>query len=379
MKWDLSGGAGQSQEHAAHSHYSQSVRSGHSSVSSPHRPNIQQREIAHESFYQSSPRPVQDRALVTSDSQHSHHNDSSRSIRHHRSAHSGQQQSRNAPVSYQPSSQPAVHHRFPHFQYSSKCTGRKKALCIGINYYGQQSELHGCVNDAKEIMEFLIKHYNYKEHDIVLLTDDSRDPRSQPTMANIRAGMRWLVDGARTHDSLFFHYSGHGGQVKDRNGDEIDGYDEVIYPVDFKTQNVLVDDEMHNLMVHPLPIGCRLTAVFDSCHSGSALDLPYLYHADGRVKGSQVTADHLAEKSTPADVISLSGCTDSQTSADTTNAAGVAIGAMSQAFITCLQKNPTASYQELLEDIRAILRKHYSQKPQLSSSHPIDTTLKFIM
>jgi len=69
----------------------------------------------------------------------------------------------------------------------------------------------------------------------------------------------------------FFHYSGHGGQTKDLNGDEADGYDEVIYPVDFKRAGHIVDDYMHDIMVKPLPHGCRLTAIFDSCHSGSAL------------------------------------------------------------------------------------------------------------
>jgi metacaspase-1 len=30
-------------------------------------------------------------------------------------------------------------------------------------------------------------------------------------------------------------------------------------------------------------------------------------------------------------------------------------------------------------NIREILRSKYSQKPQLSSSHPMDTTIQFIM
>jgi hypothetical protein len=30
-------------------------------------------------------------------------------------------------------------------------------------------------------------------------------------------------------------------------------------------------------MVQPLPQGCRLTAIFDCCHSGSAMSLPYEY------------------------------------------------------------------------------------------------------
>ena len=46
--------------------------------------------------------------------------------------------------------------------------------------------------------------------------------------------------------------------------DEDDGYDEVIYPVDFRTQGYIIDDEMHRIMVKPLVPGVRLTAIFDS-------------------------------------------------------------------------------------------------------------------
>lgn len=58
----------------------------------------------------------------------------------------------------------------------------------------------------------------------------------------------------------------------------------MIYPVDFRTAGHIVDDEMHDIMVKALPAGCRLTAIFDSCHSGSALDLPYIYSTQGVLK-----------------------------------------------------------------------------------------------
>lgn len=74
---------------------------------------------------------------------------------------------------------------------------------------------------------------------------------------------------------------------------------------------------------------------------------------------------------------SWSGCKDSQTSADTQEA-GKATGAMSYAFIAALSRNPTQSYQQLLNSIRDELRGKYDQKPQLSSSHPMDTTVQFI-
>ncbi|KAF8656187.1 hypothetical protein AX16_002625 [Volvariella volvacea WC 439] len=158
------------------------------------------------------------------------------------------------------------------FQYS-QCTGKKKALCIGINYFGQDGELRGCINDANNIKNFLIRHFGYREGDIVMLTDDAGDPRQHPTRDNIIRGMQWLVRNAAPDDSLFFHYSGHGGQTKDHDGDEADGYDEVIYPVDHRENGHIVDDHMHDIMVKSLPPGCRLTAIFDSCHSGSALGM----------------------------------------------------------------------------------------------------------
>ncbi|KAH7884201.1 caspase domain-containing protein, partial [Phlebopus sp. FC_14] len=255
------------------------------------------------------------------------------------------------------------------FEYS-KCTGRKKALLIGINYTGQRRELHGCINDVKNVKRFLTSSWGYHDGDIVMLVDETNNPRQMPTRRNMIDAMRWLVKDAKPHDALFFHYSGHGGQVPDEDGDEIDGFDEVIYPVDYKTAGIIVDDDLHRIMVRPLPSGCRLTAIFDSCHSGTALDLPYIYHSNGRLKGSHVTDSARARKATSSDVISLAACKDDQTSADTVQR-GVAVGAMSYAFVTSLTRKRVQSYQELLRSVREILRQNYQQKPQLSSSHPV--------
>ncbi len=106
--------------------------------------------------------------------------------------------------------------------------------------------------------------------------------------------------------------------------------------------------------VSPLQPGVRLTAIFDSCHSGSALDLPYIYstqgvlkepnlakeagqgllgivssYARGDIGGMLSTAQGIFKKATtgddtykrnmrtktsPADVVMWSGSKDSQTS-----------------------------------------------------------------
>lgn len=90
---------------------------------------------------------------------------------------------------------------------------------------------------------------------------------------------------------FFFHYSGHGGQTEDLDGDEDDGYDETIYPVDHEQAGVIIDDTMHDILIRPLPAGCRLTAIMDCCHSGSALDLPYIYSTTGNLKEGNIMAD----------------------------------------------------------------------------------------
>lgn len=303
------------------------------------------------------------------------------------------------------------------FRYS-QCNGRHKALLIGINYFGQRGQLRGCINDVRNMSSYLVEHFGYKREDMVILTDDQQNPMSQPTKQNILRAMHWLVKDARPNDSLFFHYSGHGGQTKDLDGDEEDGYDEVIYPVDFRQVGHITDDEMHRIMVRPLQAGVRLTAIFDSCHSGTALDLPYIYSTQGILKEPNLAkeagqgllgaissysqgdlygvannimgifkkatgsgdahARALATKTSPADVVMFSGSKDDQTSADAT-IASQATGAMSWAFINALKKNPQQSYVQLLNSIRDELQTRYTQKPQLSCSHPLDTNLLFVM
>jgi uncharacterized caspase-like protein len=155
-------------------------------------------------------------------------------------------------------------------------TGRRKALFIGINYYGQNGELKGCINDVHNIKNFLTKNYHIDE--ILVLTDDqTTNPSKMPTRKNILDAFRWLRANAQAGDSLIFHYSGHGGSVKDTDGDEEDGMDETLIPVDYTKSGHIVDDEVHDVLVRGLPKGVRLTAIMDCCHSESMLDLPYIY------------------------------------------------------------------------------------------------------
>jgi metacaspase-1 len=138
------------------------------------------------------------------------------------------------------------------FVVTGSVSGNRKALFIGINYFGQNGELRGCINDVKNIRTFLQANYPINE-EMVLTDDKTNDPKSMPTRANIINAFKWLREGAKPGDSLILHYSGHGGSQKDNDGDEEDGMDETLCPVDYAKNGVIVDDEVHAVLVRGLP------------------------------------------------------------------------------------------------------------------------------
>ncbi|KFY80213.1 hypothetical protein V499_00887 [Pseudogymnoascus sp. VKM F-103] len=151
------------------------------------------------------------------------------------------------------------------YQASPPPTVRRKALFIGINYFGQLGRLKYCINDANNLSSHLFENYEYKREDAVILTDSLHNPMSQPTKQNILTAMHWLVKGARPNDSLLFYYSGHGGQTKVLDG----SYNDVIYPADFREVGHIDRDEIQRIMVTPLQPGVHLTTIVDSCHPNS--------------------------------------------------------------------------------------------------------------
>lgn len=156
-------------------------------------------------------------------------------------------------------------------------SGRFRALLVGINYVGSSCELRGCHNDVDTMQRYLMTQ-GYEDGDMRVMLDDG--DHEEPTLAKMIEGFQWLVDGAASGDSLFFHYSGHGAQQRDDDGDEADGKDECLCPVDFQAAGLLIDDTCFKYLVAPLQRGVSLTCVMDCCHSGSILDLPYEFKAD---------------------------------------------------------------------------------------------------
>uniref|UniRef100_A0A7S4QP01 C2H2-type domain-containing protein n=1 Tax=Alexandrium monilatum TaxID=311494 RepID=A0A7S4QP01_9DINO len=251
-------------------------------------------------------------------------------------------------------------------------SGRRKALLVGINYFGTSAELRGCINDVHRMRGVLMGMYGFSASPdcMMVLTDDNPDRRLQPTRANVMRSFQWLAQGVQPGDVLFFHYSGHGAQQEDPNYAEEDGYDETICPADFNSAGMIVDDEIFDQIIATLPPGVKLTAVMDCCHSGTGLDLPFT------LAGGQWMEDDNPCHSA-GDVILISGCQDEQTSSDGGGGYGRPMGAMTTALCNTLERSPVLTHSQLLEQLRGeLVSGGFEQVPSLTSSQRFDANSK---
>ncbi|XP_057804002.1 metacaspase-3-like isoform X2 [Salvia miltiorrhiza] len=266
--------------------------------------------------------------------------------------------------------------------------GRKRAVLCGITYKGHRQSLRGSVNDVLSMKNLLIRSFQFPLSCILVLTEEEEDYRRAPTKRNIRNALRWLVEGSQAGDSLVFHYSGHGSQVRDRDGDEVDGYDEALLPVDYETEGRILDDELNATIVRPLPAGATLHAIIDTCFSGTFLDLPNVCRIDRQAyynwEDQRIQNGGAYRGTSGGFAVSISACDDHQSSGDTTAFTGTATGALTYSFVQTLEQEKRLSYGHLLialhkriaaaQDAVGLNRNdsHSSQEPQLSSSHKFD-------
>ncbi|KAF2095838.1 peptidase C14 [Rhizodiscina lignyota] len=308
---------------------------------------------------------------------------------------------------------------------------RKKSLLIGINYTGSGHALSGCHQDVENMREFLsYRGYADDPRSQVVLLDlqDTYGTPYFPTGHNIMGAMDWLVSEPGT--CCFLHYSGHGGQVEDVDGNRADstGLDDSIVPVDFEERGQISSTVLHEHLATRLAPRSTLFIIMDCCHSGSAVELPYVYRsdADGNIslldnlrQGARLVGEasdliqggfsmrnvgeaqelfagatsffrglgHMGEQQEDGldqgefanqygrenkVVTMFSGCRDDQTSADA-RIAGESCGAMTWAFLETMKRESKPTYISALQMTRGLLdQSKYSQIPQLSTGVELD-------
>lgn len=149
-------------------------------------------------------------------------------------------------------------------------------LLIGIGQYPETTgwtSIHGD-NDVTIVKKFLIAH-GFSEDNVDILTNSSA------TKNGIMTSLEKLMLRANDGDVIYIHFSGHGQQVTDLDGDENDHFDEAWVPYDAKKkyepgvyegENHILDDEinvyLNGLRAKVGPLG-KIILVSDACHAGS--------------------------------------------------------------------------------------------------------------
>jgi hypothetical protein len=256
---------------------------------------------------------------------------------------------------------------------TTQVSGLKRVLLVGINYINTNYELAGCINDVVN-METQLRTFFPKCSSYKMITDTTVE---KPTRANILTAIDLLVSGLRPGENVFFQYSGHGGTVRDKNGDEASGFDSCIYPINNGEMEVITDDEIRSRLAAKIPAGCKCFIVLDACHSGTAVDLRYKWETPAAGKISY-TEDKKYIKLNGT-IIFLSGCQDTQTAADTADENWRPCGALSWALLeTWKTYGQGIKLKYLLWDVREFLKsKGYTQIPQLTSGNYLDMNSVF--
>ena len=151
-----------------------------------------------------------------------------------------------------------------------------RALIVTISQYPNYSgwePLHA-YNDKKILQSYLIQN-RFSMQNILFLSE------SAATKQCIVDALQKLYTQTTAGDYLYIHFSCHGQQMMDDNGDEEDGLDEALIPYDatfwyipgrYEGQNHLRDDEL-GLWIDKLrrKAGSNgyMTVVLDACHSGT--------------------------------------------------------------------------------------------------------------
>lgn len=157
----------------------------------------------------------------------------------------------------------------------SNVGARRYALVIGIGDYPANSGWHK-INGDKDIpsvQEILLSNH-FEKRDIITLQN------KQATCSIIKAEIENIITQVRTGDDVYIHFSGHGQQISDLNGDEPDGFDESWVPYDaqfaykkgtYEGQNHITDDQINTYLHrirHKIGTNGKLIFVSDACHSG---------------------------------------------------------------------------------------------------------------
>lgn len=154
---------------------------------------------------------------------------------------------------------------------------RKRAFMVGISHYDTALTGYQWNNiNGMEDVNLLSPILKIQGFYLTTLLDE------QATYDNITRQLTTFVNKTKKGDIVYLHFSSHGQPVEDINGDEEDGWDEAIVPIDayklykkgiYEGKKHLIDDQL-NKYIKKLrekigPSGF-LYVIIDACHAGTS-------------------------------------------------------------------------------------------------------------
>ncbi|XP_010315112.1 metacaspase-1-like isoform X2 [Solanum lycopersicum] len=209
----------------------------------------------------------------------------------------------------------------------------KRALLCGVTYKKEKFRLRGTLHDVHSMSDLLVRKFNFTNDSILILAEE--EAFKPPTRRNILQAFKWLMEDLKS--------------------------------------------------------GVTLHAIVDACHSGTVLDLPWVYKENRWVDNRPPSG---ANKGTRGGMVfGFSACRDNQLAADTSafSAEKTMMGAMTYTFIKAIWEIPDITYQGLLDNMHKaienvnearcpllkIFQRKIDQEPVLSSSEKFNTDIRF--
>lgn len=262
-------------------------------------------------------------------------------------------------------------------------TSKTVALLMGCEYVqyaqrGTMERLPGCHADVLALQAYLTPLVSTVR---VLWDAQAQDTSQWPTRSRILQALQTIATECQqgVWEHVVVYYSGHGTQVADVTHCEADGKEECMVPCDFLEHGVLTDATLADVFVNILPSGVHLTCIADSCFSGTLWNLPLSF--EPTQPSAWITLPDVMTHTYKAEVVTLSGCLDSQTSASAYNMDRQHSG-WRGALTVALQKaldqyGLKATCAQITQAVRSFLHTGgYAQVPELCAvnvpSAPVD-------
>ena len=282
----------------------------------------------------------------------------------------------------------------------------KRALIVAIGKYPVQSGWPTISSDNDvPLIKSSLQNQGFNAQKIAVITNE------QATKAGIVNAFNNLINKSQTGDIVVFHFSGHGQQVTDTSGDELDGLDEALVPYDAgKTylhgsgnlSHHLIDDELNVLLARlRTKVGSKgdVLVFLDACHTGTGtrgMEMPEpnaiyrgtkeVYFIPGYENVNETKIEHAdstlyledlpltrAGTTILSPILIMSACSAEQQNKEYRNEKGIGFGSLSYALSKVLSKSINGmSYRSFFESVRnemlPLMGRHHYQTPQIEGN-----------